>query len=68
MMSPPVRDTRSIRDRPHHGHGFLLHATRAELSASTVRMVGRSKANLFASIAARHALWGPLHGGANQAS
>src|SRR5690606_16684377 len=37
-------------------------------SASTVRVVGSSKANLFASVSAGiDALWGPLHGGANQA-
>ncbi|MEZ6111210.1 MAG: citrate synthase [Pirellulaceae bacterium] len=37
-------------------------------STSTVRMVGSSNANLFASIAAGIcALWGPLHGGANEA-
>lgn len=48
---------------------FLLHADHEQnCSTSTVRMVGSSKANLFASIAAGvHALWGPLHGGANQA-
>ena len=40
---------------------------RAELLTSTVRMVGSSQANLFASISAGIcALWGPLHGGANQ--
>ena len=37
-------------------------------SASTVRIVGSSQANLYASISAGiSALWGPLHGGANQA-
>ena len=37
-------------------------------SASTVRVVGSSQANLYASISAGvSALWGPLHGGANQA-
>src|SRR5690606_36814314 len=37
-------------------------------STSTVRIVGSSNANLFASISAGiSALWGPLHGGANQA-
>jgi len=37
-------------------------------STSTVRMVGSSQANLFASVGAGiSALWGPLHGGANQA-
>lgn len=47
---------------------FILHADHEQnCSASTVRMVGSSKANLFASIAAGIcALWGPLHGGANQ--
>jgi citrate synthase len=46
---------------------FLLHADHEQnCSTSTVRMVGSSKANLFASIAAGVcALWGPLHGGAN---
>jgi len=47
----------------------LLHADHEQnCSTSTVRMVGSSRANLFASIAAGVcALWGPLHGGANQA-
>ena len=46
---------------------FLLHADHEQnCSTSTVRMVGSSKANLFASIASGVcALWGPLHGGAN---
>jgi citrate synthase len=48
---------------------FVLHADHEQnCSASTVRMVGSSHANLFASISAGiTALWGPLHGGANQA-
>jgi len=48
---------------------FLLHADHEQnCSTATVRMVGSSKANLFASCAAGVcALWGPLHGGANQA-
>ncbi|HYE36489.1 citrate synthase [Methylocaldum sp.] len=48
---------------------FILHADHEQnCSTSTVRMVGSSKANLFASISAGIcALWGPLHGGANQA-
>jgi citrate synthase len=48
---------------------FVLHADHEQnCSASTVRMVGSSQANMFASIAAGiTALWGPLHGGANQA-
>lgn len=47
---------------------FILHADHEQnCSAATVRMVGSSKANLFASISAGIcALWGPLHGGANQ--
>jgi citrate synthase len=48
---------------------FLLHADHEQnCSTATVRMVGSSRANLFASAAAGVcALWGPLHGGANQA-
>ncbi len=48
---------------------FLLHADHEQnCSTSTVRMVASSRANLFASVAAGVcALWGPLHGGANQA-
>jgi citrate synthase len=47
---------------------LILHADHEQnCSTSTVRMVGSSKANLFAAIAAGiSALWGPLHGGANQ--
>jgi citrate synthase len=49
---------------------LILHADHEQnCSTSTVRLVGSSEANLFASIAAGiDALWGPLHGGANQAS
>src|SRR5271155_62477 len=48
---------------------FLLHADHEQnCSTSTVRMVASSQANLFASAASGVcALWGPLHGGANQA-
>jgi len=48
---------------------LILHIDHEQnCSASTVRMVGSSQANLFASIGAGVcALWGPLHGGANQA-
>ena len=48
---------------------FIVHADHEQnCSTSTVRMVGSSEANLFASISAGiGALWGPLHGGANQA-
>ena len=47
---------------------LVLHADHEQnCSTSTVRMVGSSQANLYASIAAGiAALWGPLHGGANQ--
>jgi citrate synthase len=47
---------------------LILHADHEQnCSTSTVRMVGSSKANLFATISAGIcALWGPLHGGANQ--
>jgi citrate synthase len=48
---------------------MIVHADHEQnCSTSTVRMVGSSDANLFASISAGiSALWGPLHGGANQA-
>ncbi|HMO13867.1 MAG TPA: citrate synthase [Pirellulaceae bacterium] len=48
---------------------LIVHADHEQnCSTSTVRMVGSSNANLFASIAAGIcALWGPLHGGANEA-
>ncbi|MCL2723672.1 MAG: citrate synthase [Polyangiaceae bacterium] len=47
---------------------FILHADHEQnCSTSTVRLVGSSRTNLFAAIAAGVlALWGPLHGGANQ--
>jgi citrate synthase len=48
---------------------FVLHADHEQnCSTSTVRLVGSSNANLFASVSAGvNALFGPLHGGANQA-
>ena len=48
---------------------LIVHADHEQnCSTSTVRMVGSSDANIFASISAGIcALWGPLHGGANQA-
>jgi citrate synthase len=48
---------------------FLLHADHEQnCSTATVRMVASSRANIFAGAAAGVcALWGPLHGGANQA-
>lgn len=47
---------------------LILHADHEQnCSASTVRIVGSSKASLYSSISAGiNALWGPLHGGANQ--
>jgi citrate synthase len=47
---------------------LILHADHEQnCSTSTVRMVGSSRASLFASVSAGiSALWGPLHGGANQ--
>jgi len=48
---------------------LILHADHEQnCSTSTVRLIGSSEANLFASVAGGiSALWGPLHGGANQA-
>lgn len=48
---------------------LILHADHEQnCSTATVRVVGSSQANLYASISAGvSALWGPLHGGANQA-
>src|SRR5678815_875140 len=47
---------------------LILHADHEQnCSTSTVRLVGSSRANLYASVSAGIcALWGPLHGGANQ--
>jgi citrate synthase len=49
---------------------LILHADHEQnCSTSTVRLVGSSDANIYASIAAgADALWGPLHGGANEAA
>ena len=48
---------------------LILHADHEQnCSASTVRIVGSSQSNLYSAISAGvSALWGPLHGGANQA-
>jgi len=48
---------------------LILHADHEQnCSTSTVRMVGSARVNLYASVSAGiNALWGPLHGGANQA-
>src|SRR6185369_17307167 len=47
---------------------FILHADHEQnCSTSTVRMVGSAQSNLFAAVSAGIlALWGPLHGGANE--
>jgi citrate synthase len=61
VASPEVVDAMNLL--------FVLHADHEQnCSTSTVRMVGSSGANLYASIASGVcALWGPLHGGANMA-
>jgi citrate synthase len=61
ICDPLIRDAMNLI--------LLLHADHEQnCSTSTVRMVGSSQANLFASCAAGVcALWGPLHGGANVA-
>jgi citrate synthase len=64
---------RALRDDPMYHRAMdvllILHADHEQnCSTSTVRLVGSSHANLFASVAAGvNALFGPLHGGANQA-
>jgi len=68
----------AVPSEPYHASPTVVHALKQLLilhadheqncSTSTVRMVGSSDANLFASVTAGiNALWGPLHGGANQA-
>jgi citrate synthase len=70
MFSSPVNDY-DLRDDHKRALSVLLilHADHEQnCSTSTVRLVGSSNANLYASISAGiAALWGPLHGGANQA-
>ncbi len=69
MFSSPSREYRIDEDEVNALRTLLiLHADHEQnCSTSTVRLVGSSKANLFASISAGIcALWGPLHGGANQ--
>jgi citrate synthase len=70
MFSEPYQDFELLPEIVHAlDMIFLLHADHEQnCSTSVVRMVASSKANLFASVAAGVcALWGPLHGGANQA-
>ncbi len=69
MFAPPAGEYRIDEDEVRALRALLiLHADHEQnCSTSTVRLVGSSKANLFASISAGIcALWGPLHGGANQ--
>ena len=70
MFSSPVREYTHDPDIIRALELFLiLHLDHEQnCSTSTVRMVGSSEANIYSSIsAAICALWGPLHGGANQA-
>ncbi len=70
MFSMPNRDYEPPQEAIRALDKFLiLHADHEQnCSTSTVRMVGSSRANLYASVAsAVCALWGPLHGGANVA-
>lgn len=69
MFSNPKKDCKIIPEMVDALQTVLvLHADHEQnCSTSTVRMVGSSWANLFASVSAGVcALWGPLHGGANQ--
>lgn len=69
MFSSPTEDYQIEREVVVALRTILvLHADHEQnCSTSTVRLVGSSKANLFAAISAGiGALWGPLHGGANQ--
>jgi len=61
LYNPPLGAVRAL------SLFLIVHADHEQnCSCSTVRMVGSTKANLFASISAGVcALWGPLHGGAN---
>jgi len=69
MFSSPVKDYRQDPDIVQAVELFLiLHADHEQnCSASTVRLVGSSMANIYSVISAGiSALWGPRHGGANQ--
>ncbi|MBW3599656.1 MAG: citrate synthase [Planctomycetes bacterium] len=70
MFAVPCEPFESDPDFVHALNLLLIcHADHEQnCSTSTVRMVGSADANLFASVAAGiSALWGPLHGGANEA-
>ena len=61
----PPETTAAWSNHPAHGG----HITEQNASTSTVRLAGSSGANPFACIAAGCAcLWGPAHGGANEAA
>jgi len=71
MFSSPVKDYKHDPDIVRAIELFLiLHADHEQnCSASTVRIAGSSLANIYAVISAGiSALWGPLHGGANQSA
>ncbi len=70
MFDSPVRPYETDEDVVKALNVFwILHADHEQnCSTSAVRMVGSAKVNLYAAISAGiAALWGPLHGGANQA-
>jgi len=70
MFDSPVRPYETDEDVVNALNVFwILHADHEQnCSTSAVRMVGSAKVNLYAAISAGiAALWGPLHGGANQA-
>jgi citrate synthase len=70
MFDSPVMPYQLDRDVVHALNVFwILHADHEQNSSTAaVRLVGSSRVNLYAAISAGvNALWGPLHGGANQA-
>jgi citrate synthase len=70
MFDSPVRPYRLDREMVKALNVFwILHADHEQnCSTSAVRLVGSARVNLYAAISAgMAALWGPLHGGANQA-
>lgn len=70
MFDSPVKPYEIKRETVNALRGFwILHADHEQnCSTSAVRMVGSARVNLYAAISSGiAALWGPLHGGANQA-
>ena len=70
MFSSPTKDLRDDLDLAKAlDQLFILHADHEQnCSAATVRIIGSSQVHLFTTISGgMSALWGPLHGGANQA-